>query len=826
MGARVLFRDSHGRDGHVDLNPAAPLYVGRALDCAVRTDDAMVSRKHSMIRMENGRFYVEDLGSSNGTHVNDIRVTKHPLSHNDVVRCGSLWLRYVEDGAIMAGAPIAPPERPKGGTQRLEPADFGISPGAIMGGGGMGGGGMGGGGMGGGHGQMGSSTAQGQGASRSPGFPAVGAGARPIPGGPVGGGPVGGYPPGGQGGMGQGGMQGGIGHAGTLAAPHGGMGGELGQGGGAYPPGRQPPGMRAGGPAVGGGQPVGPGQPGGLPVDAYQLFGGPPAMPQSEGIVGGDLITPPRSSGPAIGDEDSIVVDMRDGDGARVRRELDEALGTVEKLQIAYDREVADGKRLRAEIVTHKDRTDELRRALVEREEVVEAHNRVSDELREELRQAKDSLAAARTQESELADLVAARERQLARSQEDMGQFKREIQDKERQLSEVSRTKDEGWRKLNEQLTEIEHLREVITQQERMLEERRVGLISQDQMIKELKADKDQHLRDVAHLKAERDELRSAMGRLNAQVSAIDEENRRLTQLLTDLRAKRGGPGEDDHAAAAHTAAATAEVKSLRIALKTVESDRDHLKQLSERAETEVDRLRERLTKVEVDLREALDDRDRAQAGKSVSEDATTRAELARHKAAEEAVMAARARDDRAEQLSEVQRELDKARRRVAELEDDTQSQGVPVEAVIEENRRLERKVAEGAEALAAAEGELRTARAEMEVARRRPTSTRQQAVEVPDGDDVERTAVVSFGRNPAKIKDRAIEVHDGINDVLSELRNNAMILNEEFLKGPSERSPESSRIMKDAIEALLGQAEEAKGVLRSLRELVEFPDE
>ena len=58
----VLFRDSHGRDGHVDLSPTAPLYVGRALDCAVRTDDAMVSRKHSMIRMENGRFYVEDLG--------------------------------------------------------------------------------------------------------------------------------------------------------------------------------------------------------------------------------------------------------------------------------------------------------------------------------------------------------------------------------------------------------------------------------------------------------------------------------------------------------------------------------------------------------------------------------------------------------------------------------------------------------------------------------------------------------------------------------------------------------------------------------------------
>src|SRR6266545_2086988 len=134
MGARVLFRDSHGRDGQVDLNPAAPLYVGRALDCAVRTDDAMVSRKHSMIRMENGRYYVEDLGSSNGTHVNDVRITKHPLSHNDVVRCGSLWLRYIEDGPLPVAMPQ--PERPQGGTQRLDP-EFGLGPGGYPGHGGQ-----------------------------------------------------------------------------------------------------------------------------------------------------------------------------------------------------------------------------------------------------------------------------------------------------------------------------------------------------------------------------------------------------------------------------------------------------------------------------------------------------------------------------------------------------------------------------------------------------------------------------------------------------------------------------------------------------------------
>ena len=47
--------------------------------------------------------------------------------------------------------------------------------------------------------------------------------------------------------------------------------------------------------------------------------------------------------------------------------------------------------------------------------------------------------------------------------------------------------KDDGFKKLNEQLAEVEHLREVIREQERMLEERRVGLISLEEVMKELR---------------------------------------------------------------------------------------------------------------------------------------------------------------------------------------------------------------------------------------------------------------------------------------------------------------------------------------------------
>src|SRR6188508_1940573 len=184
MGARVLFRDSQGRDGQVDLTPSAPLYVGRALDCAIRTDDAMVSRKHSMIRMENGRFFVEDLGSSNGTHVNDVRVTKHLLNHNDVVRCGSLWLRYVEDGP-MAVSPAALPQSP-----------------VVQSGGGGAGGAAYGGGAGGAAGYGGAPGGGGGGAAGYGGAPGGGGGAAGYGGAPGGGGGAAGYggAPGGGGG--------------------------------------------------------------------------------------------------------------------------------------------------------------------------------------------------------------------------------------------------------------------------------------------------------------------------------------------------------------------------------------------------------------------------------------------------------------------------------------------------------------------------------------------------------------------------------------------------------------------------------------------------
>jgi len=51
--------------------------IGRASDCAVVIDDARVSKVHARIFERDNRWMVEDLGSTNGTLVND-HVLDHP----------------------------------------------------------------------------------------------------------------------------------------------------------------------------------------------------------------------------------------------------------------------------------------------------------------------------------------------------------------------------------------------------------------------------------------------------------------------------------------------------------------------------------------------------------------------------------------------------------------------------------------------------------------------------------------------------------------------------------------------------------------------------
>jgi pSer/pThr/pTyr-binding forkhead associated (FHA) protein len=69
--------------------PASGLVIGRSASCNLRLADRAVSRHHARIRYAQGRWYLQDLGSSGGIYVNDVRETAKSLDNGDRIRIGS-----------------------------------------------------------------------------------------------------------------------------------------------------------------------------------------------------------------------------------------------------------------------------------------------------------------------------------------------------------------------------------------------------------------------------------------------------------------------------------------------------------------------------------------------------------------------------------------------------------------------------------------------------------------------------------------------------------------------------------------------------------------
>ena len=54
----------------------APLLIGRGTDAAIRLDDDYVSTRHARVAASGDEWFVEDLGSTNGTYVGPVRITQ------------------------------------------------------------------------------------------------------------------------------------------------------------------------------------------------------------------------------------------------------------------------------------------------------------------------------------------------------------------------------------------------------------------------------------------------------------------------------------------------------------------------------------------------------------------------------------------------------------------------------------------------------------------------------------------------------------------------------------------------------------------------------
>lgn len=81
------------------------LSFGRSSDSQVQIDDLAVSTEHAKISVENNAkgqlsYFMEDLGSTNGSFVNEEKITRQQLHHNDSIRVGWNGFIFIDENEV------------------------------------------------------------------------------------------------------------------------------------------------------------------------------------------------------------------------------------------------------------------------------------------------------------------------------------------------------------------------------------------------------------------------------------------------------------------------------------------------------------------------------------------------------------------------------------------------------------------------------------------------------------------------------------------------------------------------------------------------------
>jgi sulfur carrier protein ThiS len=93
QGPALVVRSGGGRAGEM-FPLEGETTIGRSPDCGIFLDDVTVSRKHAVLRDQDGNFLIEDQGSLNGTFVNRKRVESAQLDDGDELQVGKYRLTF------------------------------------------------------------------------------------------------------------------------------------------------------------------------------------------------------------------------------------------------------------------------------------------------------------------------------------------------------------------------------------------------------------------------------------------------------------------------------------------------------------------------------------------------------------------------------------------------------------------------------------------------------------------------------------------------------------------------------------------------------------
>ncbi len=93
-GPALVVRSGGGRVGETFPLEGERTTIGRSPDCGIFLDDVTVSRRHAVLIQRDGRFFIEDEGSLNGTFLNRRRIESAEISDGDELQIGKYRLTF------------------------------------------------------------------------------------------------------------------------------------------------------------------------------------------------------------------------------------------------------------------------------------------------------------------------------------------------------------------------------------------------------------------------------------------------------------------------------------------------------------------------------------------------------------------------------------------------------------------------------------------------------------------------------------------------------------------------------------------------------------
>ena len=96
-GLVIIYGDELGKMYKLNTTSAV---IGRSSKCDIQVDQESISRNHSKIVNTGKSILIRDLGSTNGTYVNDEPVEEYVLRDGDLIKVGRTIFKFLSAGNI------------------------------------------------------------------------------------------------------------------------------------------------------------------------------------------------------------------------------------------------------------------------------------------------------------------------------------------------------------------------------------------------------------------------------------------------------------------------------------------------------------------------------------------------------------------------------------------------------------------------------------------------------------------------------------------------------------------------------------------------------